>query len=111
MQHSLPDETPGQYVFRMLDAGITREQAEQHLVDAGHDRRFAQELVAEVAILRNERRRSTGLLLILFGAIVCFLSFILTITGVFTGDSFHYVLFGLTSVGVTIVFVGFTKVF
>jgi hypothetical protein len=108
MDNNLKNESPGQYVLRMLEDGTSREQIEQQLVDKGHDRRFAQEIVAEVYTLRNARRRSKGLVLVLVGAVVCFLSFILTITGAFSGEAFNYVLFGLTSVGVIVVFVGFT---
>ena len=57
------------------------------------------------------RNRNQGVNLIIMGAVVCFLSFLLTITSSFSHGSFPYVLYGLTSCGILIAFAGFTKVF
>jgi hypothetical protein len=112
MSKPLDNETPGQYVMRLLDMGESRAQIEQYLLDQGHDLTFIKELIEATATLRNARRRTLGLSLILAGGIVCFLSFLLTITGVFSGTDGHgFALFGLTSIGVIIAFVGFTYVF
>ncbi|MCF8449510.1 MAG: hypothetical protein K9G49_06520 [Taibaiella sp.] len=105
------NETPAEYILRMLEYGETREQIERNLVDQGHAFRFAQEIVAETVKLRYARRRTKGLAMVLVGAIVCFLSFLLTITGMFAGDEYGFVLFGLTGLGVIIVFTGLTYVF
>lgn len=112
MSQPIKDETPGQYVMRLLDLGEPRAQIEQYLLDHGHDLTFIKELVDATVALRNARRRTLGLSLILAGGVVCFVSFLLTITGVFAGTDGHgFALFGLTSIGVIVVFIGFTYVF
>lgn len=99
------------YVINLFDQGMPREQIVSHLQDNQHDETFARHLVAEVLKLREAKRRSQGLTLILCGAFVCLMSFVLTITSSFSQSSFPYVLYGLTSVGIIIVFAGFMKVF
>lgn len=104
-------ESPGKYVERMLENGETKEYIEKSLIDHGHDRRYVLELVEEVSKLRNAGQRSLGLTLILVGAVICFVSFLITVTGAVSGDAYNFVLFGLTSLGVIVIFAGFTKVF
>jgi hypothetical protein len=111
MNNLQQDETPVQYALRLLDDGKTREQIEKSLIEMGHNVLFAKEIIAETYKLRNAQRSSKGLTFILVGAIVCFLSFLLTITGVFPDHNINLVLYGLTSVGVILVFVGLTYVF
>jgi hypothetical protein len=101
----------GQQVLNMLNEGTGREQIESILLEKGHDERFVKDLVQETVKLRHARQRSQGLTLILSGAVVCFLSFLLTITSSFSHSSFPMILYGLTSVGIIIVFAGFMKVF
>ena len=52
-----------------------------------------------------------GLTLILIGAVICLMSFALSITASETHLNFPLVLYGLTSVGIIVVFAGFMKVF
>ena len=100
-----------EYVTSLLDKGQGREQIEKHLLQKGHEERFVKDLVSEAVKLRYSKRRTQGLALILSGAIICFLSFLLTITSSFTHSSFPLVLYGLTSLGIIVVFIGFMRVF
>lgn len=100
-----------EYVISLLDNGKGREEIESILLEKGHDERFVKDLVKESIALRHTKRRSQGLTLILTGAVICLLSFALTITSSFTHSSFPLVLYGLTSIGVLIVFAGLMKVF
>ena len=99
------------YVISMLDQGLKRDHIITHLMDNGHEETFVKQLVAETVKLRDARRRSNGLALILCGAFICLMSFILTITSSFTHGSFPLVLYGLTSIGIIVAFAGFMKVF
>lgn len=101
----------GQQVLGLLHHGKRREEIEQMLLEKGHDERFVKDIVQQTIKLRQAKLRSQGLTLILSGALVCFLSFLLTITSSFTHASFPVVLYGLTSIGILIVFAGFMKVF
>ncbi len=100
-----------EYVVSLFEKGMTRDEVVVHLLDNGHDEVFAKELVAGAVKLRNAKRQHQALIFILFGAFVCLLSFALTITSSFTHSSFPYVLYGLTSLGIVIVFAGFMKIF
>ena len=99
------------YVVTLLLAGHQRAQIEDRLVEQGHEKKFVQELVAEAVKLHNMKIRSQGLALILGGALVCLISFVLSITASATHLNFPFVLYGLTSIGIIIVFAGFMKIF
>ncbi len=105
------NEKPGKYVERMLENGEKKEDIEKSLIDLGHDRRYVLELVEEIAKMKDASSRSMGLTLILAGAVICFISFLLTVTSTVSGDAYNFVLFGLTSLGGIVIFAGFTKVF
>ena len=98
-------------VISMLDDGQGREYIESFLVGKGHDEKFIKELVREAAKLRHSKRLTQGLTLMLVGALVCFTSFLFTITGTFSHDSFGWILYGLTTGGILIVFMGLMKIF
>ena len=98
-------------VFSLLEDGKSREDIEMTLREQGHDDKFIKDLVAEVVKLRYSKRRMQGLMFIMIGAVVCFLSFLLTITASYTSTSFPWVLYGLTSAGVLLLFAGFVKIF
>lgn len=104
-------ESLSQYVTSLLNDGQGREQIETNLLEKGHEERFVKDLVREAQKLYASKRRSQGLTLILSGAVICFLSFLLTITSSFSAGSFPMVLYGLTSAGIIVVFIGFMKIF
>ena len=99
------------YVLALLEEGKGREEIETLLQQKGHDERFVKELVKEVIKLRQSKRISQGLGYILLGAVVCFGSFLITITGSFSQGAFPWVLYGLTSVGILIAFAGLMRIF
>lgn len=110
---SAPDtnETPLAFATRRLENDTPRQQVENELVALGQSRQFATRLVAEIVQVRNARRRSQGLTLVLVGAVICFLSCVLTVTGAVSGQAYNLVLFGLTSLGVLVILAGFTRIF
>ncbi len=100
-----------EFVYSMLRDGKGREYIEHELIQLGHEERFVKEIIAETMKLHNTRKRAEGLVFILAGAFVCFLSCALTLMHVFSQESFSMVLFGLTSAGIVLVFFGFMKIF
>ncbi|MBX2906655.1 MAG: hypothetical protein KF744_11495 [Taibaiella sp.] len=111
MSNTPTNEAPSAYATRMLDSGVPRQQIENDLVTMGQSRQFATDIVAELVKMRDAKKRSQGLMLILAGAFICFISFLLTVTGFVSGDAYNFVLFGVTSLGVIVIFAGFTMVF
>ena len=99
------------HILIRLSEGHSRQQVESDLIELGHEERFIKELVHEAVKLRNSKKRVLGLSLILAGAIVCLLSCILAITLHMSQGNFSLVLYGFTSIGIILVFAGFTQVF
>lgn len=77
----------------------------------GFEEHSLPEMMNEIKKLRNSRKTSGGLILILAGAMLCLLSCILTLTGSYSGTSFQLVLYGITTVGILITFGGLIKIF
>ena len=101
----------GKHIISLLEDGRTREEIETTVLANEQDEEYVKEIVAEAIKLYLIKRRSQGFLLILVGAVICFSSFLLTITSSFSHGSFPWVLYGLTSLGIIVAFAGFMKVF
>ncbi len=100
-----------EYVYSLLEDGHGKEEIEKLLLEKGNDPKFVKELISEVAKLRQSKRMSQGLGLILLGAVICLTSCVITLTQSLSHDTFMWVLYGLTSVGILVVFAGFMRVF
>ncbi len=97
-------------ILELLNRGRKREQIVTELLEDGHEAYYVKQLVEETYKMRMTKLRQQGLMLILAGAVACLLSCILTIT-TSTEDNMPFVLYGMTSIGIIVAFVGFTKVF
>lgn len=94
-----------------LDNGLNDQQIENELLAAGTDARHIPDMLKEIKRLRNARKTSTGLIYILIGAVVCLLSCVLTMTSTYSHSNFSVVLYGFTTIGIIIVFIGLMKIF
>lgn len=101
----------GANVMAMLNDGRLKDDIKAELIAQGHDEQFVHELVAETAKLRYARRRTQGLALILGGALVCLVSCLTTIASSQAQEHLSTMLYGLTSLGILVVFAGLTRVF
>ena len=70
-----------------------------------------EQLMQEVKKLRIARSTSIGLGFIMTGAFVLLISCMLAIMRYHSGSSLSFVLYGLTSTGILIVFIGLMKIF
>jgi len=95
----------------LLEEGKGREEVELLLLEQGHDDKFVKELVQEAIKLRHSKRIAEGLGLVLCGALICLVSCVLTITQNLSHEAFIWVLYGMTSVGILVVFAGLMRVF
>ena len=103
-------ESPPSLVH-LISRGLTDEEIKKSLFDTYRDDYHVMNLMQEVKRLRNSRKTSSGLIFILIGAAMLFMSCVLTLTGSYTAGNFGMVLFGLTTIGITIVFWGLVKIF
>jgi hypothetical protein len=96
---------------KWLDNGVTDKQIEAELLASGTDTRHISDMLAEIKKLRNARKTANGLIFILAGAVTCLLSCVLTMTSSYSNSNFSMVLYGFTTIGIIIVFVGLMKIF
>ena len=94
-----------------LDKGYNNEQIKTELQKRGFEERHLPEMLKEITRLRNARKTSAGLMLILIGGVVCLLSCVLTMTSNYSHSNFAIVLYGFTTIGILIVFGGLMKIF
>lgn len=94
-----------------LDNGLNDQQIEAELVAAGTDQRHVPDMLKEIKKLRNARKTANGLIYILIGAVVCLLSCVLTMRSSYSNSNFNLILYGFTTVGIILVFIGLMKIF
>ncbi len=100
-----------EYIYTLLDQGKARDEIHAHLLERGHEEEYIKSLIHETLQTRFAARRSQGINLICLGAGVCLLSCLLTLAGGFSLGAVPYVLYGLTTGGIVIGFIGFTRIF
>ena len=86
------------------------EKVSEQLFAQGHDEMSVDLLLREFKKLRNAKRQQIGFLLAGIGAFLGLLSCLLTIFNPFP-ELFNVILYGLTSVAITIAFVGLYYIF
>lgn len=98
-------------ILDLLGRGYKKEQVEAELLKQGHEAYFVKQIVQETINLRNSKSRAQALTLILIGAALCLASCILTMGSSLSHGSFSVVLYGLTSIGIIIIFIGLSRIF
>lgn len=92
-----------------LDKGYDNQQISNELMKLGIEEGHVPEMLKEIVKLRNSRKTASGLVFILIGAVICLISCIVTLTS--DTHNITFVLYGLTSLGIIIVFGGLMKIF
>lgn len=104
-EHHIPDSLTHE-VYQLFDGGHTSEEIRQRLLVRGIKEELVEEIVLTVKTMRLKRRRSRGLIFTGIGAVVLVaafaVTFILHSMDLDTGIS----LYGLTTLGVTLLFIG-----
>jgi|GEM_PF-1003596 len=101
-QHDLP---------ALLKQGLSDAEIESLLKEKYKDVFMVRNLMKEVKQIRNAQKNTTGLVLIAIGAALMLLSSVLSLSGSLSSGSSWYFLFGLTTIGVIIVFAGLIQIF
>lgn len=94
-----------------IDQGMSNADIKEKLSFEGYDEKYISELLKEASKLRNSKKTARGLTLVLIGACMCLLSCILTLSHAFSGSNFSFVLFGITTIGILVVFGGLVYIF
>ena len=96
---------------RLVRDGKTDAEIRSLLIMQYQDGPAVNQLMQEVKKLRIAQSTSVGLGFILAGALVLFVSCMLAIMRFHSGSSLSFVLYGLTSIGILIIFIGLMKIF
>ena len=89
--------------------GFDNKQIEAELAREGIDERHIPEMLKEISKMRNARKTTRGLWLILAGAATCLGSCVITLNSSY--GNMHMALYGLTSIGIILVFAGLAYIF
>jgi len=96
---------------QLIKNGLSDEEIQKTLSSKYEDEYHVINLMKEVKKLRSAQKTSSGLVFVFIGAVLLLLSCVLTLTGTYSQGSFGMVLFGFTTIGVSIVFWGLVKIF
>ena len=111
MEHLNDSKDISVHILLRLSKGHTRQQIEIDLIEKGHEELFVKELLQEAIKLHNSKKRVLGLTLILAGAFICLSGCVLAIAVPMSPANFSLVLYGCTTLGIVLVFAGFTQIF
>ncbi|MCB0700154.1 MAG: hypothetical protein H6551_04135 [Chitinophagales bacterium] len=92
-----------------LQKGLSDTQIKSEMLQLGIEERNIPEMLKEVVKMRRSRNTTNGLVFILIGAMMCLISCVYTLASA-TPDT-GLMLYGLTSLGIVVVFVGLVKIF
>lgn len=100
-----------EYILQLLSEGHSREDIEQRLLAEGYDLYFIRDMLSETIRLRDAKNRSRALVLIIAGGVLCMAGFFITLVLSYSDSGSDIILYGLTSAGIILTFIGFTKIF
>lgn len=81
-------------------------QIREKLVELGADELTTDEIVGQLKKIHYANKRKRGSLIVLTGSILLLVGFIMTISNFYANASFAYVMYGFTSVGLLVIFIG-----
>ncbi len=106
----VPSKAPiEQHIKEWISNGLQLKEMEQKLGELGMEEGSIPAMMKEIAKLRNARKTAKGLVYILIGAAMCLISCIVTL--VMPESDTTLVLYGLTSLGIIVVFIGLMHIF
>jgi hypothetical protein len=88
------------------DQHKTFSEISERLLTEGSDESTAVEIVKQLKLIHYAVKRKRGTMIILTGSILLFIGFVMTVSNFYANESFTYVMYGFTSVGLLLIFVG-----
>ena len=108
--HNIPDGLSHE-VYQLYAGGHTTDEIMSRLEKRGLDMDMVGELVKTVREMRLRRRRSQGLIICGVGALVLVLAFLTTYVLSVNGYPTGFTLYGMTTIGIGLLFVGMVLYF
>ncbi|MBS1634747.1 MAG: hypothetical protein JST26_02415 [Bacteroidetes bacterium] len=95
----------------MLEQQLSFELIYEKLQKEGADPLTASEVVSQLKMVHYARKRKRGSQIILFGSLFLLIGFICTCAFFHSGMPIHWVLYGFTTLGLIIIFIGLYDIF
>jgi hypothetical protein len=109
-QHHIPDGLAHE-VWQLYAGGHTTDEIKSRLLKREYDPEMVDEVVLAVREMRWKKKRSQGLILTRVGAVVLVLAFVTTYILSINGYPTSLALYGLTTVGIGLLFTGMVLYF
>lgn len=95
---------------RMISKGEEAEKMLNFLLNSGIDPQSASEMIIRERSEYLKKRRQRGFVLGIIGSGLLIIGFLLTVIFFHTGVNFHFVMYGLTSLGAILLMAGLVEV-
>jgi hypothetical protein len=95
---------------KMISKGDETEKILNFLLNAGIDPQSASEMIIRERGAHLKKRRQRGFILGAAGSAMLLIGFLLTVIFFHSGVNFHFVMYGLTSVGAILLMAGLVEV-
>ncbi len=90
----------------LLGKHITWDEMHESLVKDGAEELMTAEIIKQIKLIHYAQKRKTGLNFIGVGASLLLISFLYVCANFFTQTNFSYVMYGLTTAGLLLMFYG-----
>ncbi|MBL0341614.1 MAG: hypothetical protein IPP71_12135 [Bacteroidetes bacterium] len=94
----------------LIAQGKETEYVRNILSQSGVDTNVIDTIINQIKSQQFLKRRKRGFMLMAVGSILLFIGFLLTVFFFHSGISIHYVMYGMTSVGVLLLIAGLVEV-
>lgn len=78
----------------------------EQLLVFGADESTSDEIISQLKKIHYANKRKRGSLIVLTGAILLLIGFVMTVSNFYANTSFAFVMYGFTSVGLLVIFIG-----
>lgn len=95
---------------RMISKGDETEKILSFLLNSGMDPQAASEMIIRERNEYLKKRRQRGFVLGIIGSALLIIGFLLTVIFFHSGVNFHFVMYGLTSIGAILLMAGLVEV-
>jgi hypothetical protein len=103
--HNIPDGLMHE-AYQLFEGGHTTDEIRSRFESRGYDIALVDELIGIVKAHRLKKRRSRGIIFSGIGAVLLVLAFVITYILHQSGIDTDMVLYGMTTLGITLLFIG-----
>ena len=107
MANLIEDDSLSYHIQSLLEKGHNKHEIENTMVANGYDVSFVKQMLFELSRMQTIKKRSQGISFVVFGGLVCLLSFVFYVSNLLPHHfSFYFTLYGLISLGALFLLAG-----